>query len=89
MTEPSSVFSDVSGKRFAVPPRKIHNGILGALVHERGTRSFGNRMFDAGYRSCSDIHGVSAEELLKKVPTTRKNFDKVLYYFQFAGIKLT
>jgi hypothetical protein len=89
MTEPTTAFIDVSTKVFLVPPQKLKSGLIGALVHERGTRLFGNRMFDAGYKVCEDIHGVSAIELLKVVPTTRKNFDRVVKYFQYAGIRLT
>lgn len=89
MTAPRRSFQDIADKRFTVPDAFKARAILNCLVFERGTRSFGIRLVEAGIDDYKDLEGKTVDEIVTRVPTTRSNLDKVLHYFSGAGIRIT
>lgn len=88
MTTSSTDFKDIENLRFTVPDRRMPFNLIGTLIFERGTRSYSIRLFQAGWRTYADLEGRTVSELLKKVPTTRPNFNKVLSYLQDVGVRI-
>ncbi len=85
MTAPITHFSDLAGRKFQIPAYHNDSSIIGELVFERGTRSFARRLADAGYEYFGELNGMSVDELIIKVPTTRRNLDRCLHYICAFG----
>jgi hypothetical protein len=88
MTTPLSSFDDLADKRFDIPAERQWDGLINMMVFERGTRLFARRLADAGYIYLGDLHGKSVKEVLRRVPTTRRNFDRSLIYICGFGPEL-
>ncbi len=86
MTTSFSEFSDIATNRLEVPSHRRRGGICGPLVRERGTRSYGVRLAQSGWTTLGHLDKKTVEEVLKRVNTTRPNFDKVLYCLKAAGV---
>jgi len=88
MTAPLAHFTDLSGKKFSIPVERRNDGIINAMVFERGTRIFAKRLADAGYLYFGDLHEKCLLDIIKAVPTTRRNLDRSLHYMCAFGRQL-
>lgn len=82
-------FEDIGALKFRIPDRFQEEGLMGCMVYERGTRSFSSRLFRAGYRTYGDLNDRTVQEIIRTVPTTRPNFDRVVMYLKDVGVQLT
>ena len=67
MTAPRRSFQDIADKRFTVPDAFKARAILNCLVFERGTRSFGIRLVEAGIDDYKDLEGKTVDEIVTRV----------------------